>query len=139
MMLCMHWVLASMVFFGCGAEKSSDDAVLEETVVEQDTAIQQDTGNEAPPSDCDIPAGLNWSNWGRSFFRTWCSGCHGAAAPDRYGAPEWLVFDTEAQVFGHRAMIRSSVLDAESMPLGGGLPGEESELLDLYLRCVLGD
>ena len=140
MMLCMRWVLTSLLFVACGDDKSppeppSDDPVQQDTGV---SGVQQDTGTDEAPVDCDLPDGFNWDNWGRPFFRTWCAGCHAADAPNRFGAPEWLVFDTEAQVYGHRAIIRSSVLETKSMPLGGGLPPEDSELLDLYLRCVFG-
>lgn len=136
-MLCMRWVLPSLLFVACGADKGSNEKDSDDPV-SQDTAAPQDTGTDEGPADCDLPDGLNWDNWGRSFFRTWCAGCHGADAPNRHGAPESLVFDTEAQVVEHGALIRISVLDSASMPLGGGLPEEDAEMLDLYLRCVLG-
>ena len=69
----------------------------------------------------------------------WCAGCHAADAPDRHGAPEAFVFDTEGQVANHRWLIRDSVLESGRMPLGGGLPEAEAEILDLYLLCGLSD
>jgi len=140
----MHWVLASLLLFGCADDKQPTESVSDvgseevpDAVAPEDTAADQDTGVDEESTDCDVPDGLNWESWGRSFFRTWCGGCHAANAPNRHGAPESMVFDTEAQVVAHQDMIRLSVLEAGSMPLGGGLPQAEAEVLDLYLRCGL--
>ncbi len=141
MMLCMYWVLTSLLWLGCGAETSKAEVQLQDSGTPdsvQDTGASQDTTTDDEPTDCDVPEGFDWANWGQPFFRTWCSGCHAASAPDRHGAPEWLVFDTEAQAYERRVIIRSSVLELGSMPLGGGLPEQEAASLDLYLRCVFG-
>ncbi len=143
-MLCMSWVLTMLLSLGCGEDNTAEPEPLietESTSEAEDTQAPepvQDSGVSDTAEDCDLPVGFDWSSWGRPFFRTWCSGCHGADAPERYGAPDWLVFDTEAQVYNHRALIRSSVLERQSMPLGGGLPEQEAESLDLFLRCVFG-
>ena len=143
MMLCMAWVLSMLLGMGC-TERLHDSvpAAGVETVSPSDETGEPvgspDTGTDEVIDDCDLPAGFDWTHWGSPFFRTWCSGCHGAEAPERYGAPEWLVFDTEAQVYTHRDVIRSSVLERQSMPLGGGLPTQEAASLDLFLRCAFG-
>jgi len=146
MMVCMHWVLMILVASGCTVAENEDTQphpgmTLEETGEPEDaheSTQSPDTGFQDASDDCDVPPGFNWSGWGQPFFRTWCAGCHGGNAPERYGAPEWLVFDTEAQVYEHRALIHSSVLERGSMPLGGGLPAQEAASLALFLRCVFG-
>ena len=143
-MLCMLWVLTMWLGLGCGGDNAAEPQTpieAESTLADEDTQAPEavlDSGLSDTGEDCDVPMGFDWSTWGQPFFRTWCSGCHGADAPERYGAPDWLVFDTEAQVYNHRSLIRSSVLERQSMPLGGGLPEQESESLDLFLRCVFG-
>jgi hypothetical protein len=78
-----------------------------------------------------------WSNFGESWFVTWCASCHAADAPQRFGAPEAFVFDTEAQVMDNIGLIRSSVLGSSpSMPVGGGMPDEERQALERYLDCL---
>ena len=145
MMLCMHWVLTILLGLGCAdgtdVQPSPNIEPAEQTRQTEDTHVPTpapDTGEEDPDGDCDLPAGFDWSSWGQPFFRTWCAGCHGANAPERHGAPDWLVFDTEAQVYAHRERIQSSVLERGSMPLGGGLPEQEAASLALFLRCVFG-
>ena len=131
MMLCMRWAMTLWLCVGCGDGKATADA--------EDSAAPADSGAAAEISGCEGVGELSWDNWGRSFFRTWCAGCHAADAPDRHGAPDTIVFDTESQVFDQRTLIRDSVLESGRMPLGGGLPDAEAEILDLYLRCGLDD
>ena len=141
MMVCMTWVLTSLLWLGCNADQPERVESPEDTsatAMVQDSGVAEDSADDDIPDDCEVPEGFDWNNWGRPFFRTWCSGCHAASATERHGAPEWAVFDTEAQVYNHRAAIRVSVLEMERMPLGGGLPQQESASLDLYLRCVFG-
>ena len=138
MMIVMRWVLTLWLLVGCGTDKgaASDD---DSSADAEDTAGVQDTGPDGPTAGCEDAAEVTWDNWGQSFFRTWCAGCHAEDAPDRHGAPQTLVFDTEGQVFEHRWLIRDSVLESGRMPLGGGLPQAETEILDLYLLCGLRD
>ena len=138
MMVVMRWVLIFGLSVGCGSHKGavSDGAASTDA---EDTAVEQDTGPAGPTAGCEDAAEVTWDNWGQSFFRTWCAGCHAADAPDRHGAPQALIFDSEGQVSEHRWLIRDSVLQSGRMPLGGGLPQAEAEILDIYLLCGLSD
>jgi cytochrome c553 len=93
-----------------------------------------------PAATCVVDSGgwrPTWSNFGESWFVTWCASCHAADAPQRFGAPEALVFDTEAQVKNSLSIIRSSVLGGSpTMPVGGGLPEEDRQALERYLDCL---
>ncbi|MSP55356.1 MAG: hypothetical protein EXR69_07115 [Myxococcales bacterium] len=88
---------------------------------------------------CEVDAGgghPTWSNFGEAFFITYCDACHAAESPNRFGAPDEMTFDTEDEVRSQTPSIRYTVIDAESMPLGGGLPPEDLTQLDNYLNCL---
>jgi uncharacterized membrane protein len=88
--------------------------------------------------DCDtIEFDTTWLAVGRPFFRTYCCSCHTAEANERFGAPEDVNFDTEEEVRSYQERISIRVLDEGTMPLGGGIPDEDLELLDIYLECGL--
>lgn len=95
-------------------------------------------GEDSAVGACDTGPPLSWESWGHGFFTSYCQPCHSVGAPQRYGAPEGLNFDTEAQVRASAAEIRTSVLDLETMPVGGGVPDEQRALLDQFLRCEEG-
>jgi uncharacterized membrane protein len=124
-------VVFVLLILGCGSgQKPLDDTAF--NTEPDDTDV-----GETIPAECAESLPITWDDWGRDFFRTWCGGCHSAETPDRRGAPEAYVFDTEAQVFSHRDIIYWSVLEQDRMPLGGGLVPEEAELLSYYINCVL--
>lgn len=77
-----------------------------------------------------------WTSFGQAFFTTWCQPCHASAAPNRFGAPSEVVFDTEADVIAHLDRVRATAVDGETMPPGGGLPDEERAALGAYLDCL---
>ncbi len=79
-----------------------------------------------------------WTSWGQPFFRSWCASCHAASTPQRFGAPEALTFDDEAEVKAQIELIRQSVLVAATMPQGGGLSDEERAELERFLSCLNG-
>lgn len=94
------------------------------------------TGDDADSAPvCD--AHVTWNNWGDGFFTTWCQPCHSATAPDRNGAPESLNFDTSTDVVTYEASVRRTVLEMETMPVGGGLTDEDRALLEDFLACGL--
>ena len=80
---------------------------------------------------------VTWQGWGDGFFGTYCRGCHSTDAPDRYGAPEDINFDTRADVLAWEGLVRQTVLEDETMPVGGGVYPDDLELLDTLLRCGL--
>jgi uncharacterized membrane protein len=92
----------------------------------------------APPAEtsCSSTA-VTWDNWAHGFFVSYCTTCHAAQTPDRYGAPASIDLDTQDEVRSLAASIRRTVIDEASMPVGGGVPEDELELLDRYLACTL--
>jgi len=101
-----------------------------------------DTGkvDQAELDPCDT--GLlspSWAGWGDGFFRTYCSACHALNAPDRHGAPLGVYFDSEGEVAAQAAAIRRRVLTEGTMPVGGGVPETDLQLLERYLDCGIGD
>lgn len=85
--------------------------------------------------DCLEPNTPTWDTWGEGFFVTWCQSCHSRTTPQRAGAPAGVDFDHAGDVRQQAAAIRRTVLDAQSMPLGGGLDEQDRADLDLLLRC----
>ncbi len=78
---------------------------------------------------------VSWDSFGQGFLITHCQGCHASTSPQRYGAPEGISFDTQAQAAKQQDAIGRTVLDQESMPPAGGLNDEERALLEQWLAC----
>ncbi|MFN7146608.1 MAG: hypothetical protein ACK4YP_22735 [Myxococcota bacterium] len=76
-----------------------------------------------------------WQNFGDGFFASYCRACHSATTPERYGAPVGIDFDTEEQVRVLESSVRHTVLDAGTMPPGGGLLPDDLALLEAWLDC----
>jgi cytochrome c5 len=94
----------------------------------------RDTGGPCVP---DTGGGHpTWASFAGPFFRRQCASCHAATAPERFGAPEGVTFDTEAEVLAQRAAVERVVLTAETMPPGGGVSDAERDGLRAYLECV---
>jgi uncharacterized membrane protein len=94
------------------------------------SAPEDDTG-----SPCvDVPE-VTYDNWGRGFMTTHCQGCHASTALDRYGAPEEVTFDSEAQVLDQLERIQIRTLEDEDMPPAGGIPPDDLTLLSWWLDC----
>lgn len=111
----MRWLPALLL--ACGAEPADDGLA---------------------PSACDTGAQQSWETFGQGFVVSQCQGCHASVAPDRYGAPEEVVFDTEEDVitFAPRILARATGPDADMPPAGG--PSEEDRVrLERWLRCDL--
>ena len=79
---------------------------------------------------------VTWNTWAQGFFMTWCQACHSATAENRHGAPVGTDFDTEKSVMEWRERIIIRVIDDQSMPLGGGLSGDDLALLQRYFDNV---
>lgn len=100
------------------------------------TADPGGSGDSAAVDDC-ADVEVSWNNWGFAFFSNYCRSCHSVDAPDRYGAPAGVDFDSIVDVRTWAERIRITVLDDESMPIGGGVPDLELERLDQLLSCGL--
>lgn len=92
-------------------------------------------GEGGTPDACADAATLAWANYGDGFFTEYCQGCHASGAGERFGAPQDVVFDEEADVLDQFDVIRREVLDEQTMPPGGGVPDDELALLRQYLDC----
>jgi uncharacterized membrane protein len=77
-----------------------------------------------------------WENWGEGFFLTWCSSCHSQTAPERYGAPESVTFDTTEDIIEWKSRIEYRVIQEQTMPIGGGISQDELQTLQIFLDTL---
>lgn len=97
----------------------------------------EDTG--ASEVDCATAPEVDWGGFAHGFVTTYCVSCHSENNTDqRYGAPEGLDFDTEAEVYASGGRVRVRTLEEQTMPPGGGVFEDDLQLLDVYLTCQLG-
>lgn len=100
----------------------------------------EDAGDDSGAADplCQDAPVVTWEYWGQGFLTESCQSCHAATAVDRNGAPTSITFDTEAQVWSHRAAIlQTATGEAPTMPPRGGLSQDDRDLLEIWLRCWL--
>ena len=134
----MRWVV--LLLLGCG-DKSSDPPPLPEfdvTDAATDTGTDLDTGDtgEPAPEFCDDAPTLTWNNFGRGFILEACQGCHATDVPDRYGAPEDVVFDTVEVTWAQADRILARATgEYPSMPPLGGTHATDRAKLEYWLRC----
>jgi hypothetical protein len=101
---------------------------------------QLDEPADSDDGFCDEQPMLTWETFGQAFFLENCQACHGSEAINRFGAPEAVSFDTEAQTWEWVERIVSRALDGDvetgpDMPPSGGVPEEERFKLEVWLRC----
>lgn len=101
------------------------------------TANAPQAGDTAATSSCDTGSPVAWESGAAAAFSTWCQPCHAQDAPQRYGAPEAVVFDTEADALPWAGAVRRTALIDETMPVGGGLSPEARATLAGWL-CEVG-
>jgi uncharacterized membrane protein len=83
---------------------------------------------------------VTWGGFVHGFVVTYCTSCHSVNNTEgRYGAPEGVDFDSEADMVDQAARVRVRVLEEASMPIGGGVYEADLSLLDAYLTCKLGE
>jgi uncharacterized membrane protein len=132
----MKWLF--LVLLGCGGKSTGAPPLPFLGGDGDDTAASTDTGQGAAPSPdfCDDSPVLSWENFGRGFVLEACQGCHAATAPNRYGAPEEVHFDTAAQTWelAERVLARAAG-DYPSMPPLGGTGADDRLLLEYWLSC----
>ena len=119
--------LSLLLLTACGADEDSAAAPGPGGI---------DSGGAVDPS-CAGEPDVRWNGFGEGFFSSYCDACHSAAAPDRFGAPEALTFDTLAEVRAQADLIELAVLVNETMPSGGGVREDDRVLLEIFLRCGL--
>ena len=85
------------------------------------------------PNDAPIET---WETFGQGFLLAQCQGCHASSTPERFGAPEEVVFDTreDAIFYKDRILARAAGTDP-TMPPNGGSSDEDRERLRLWLTC----
>ena len=90
---------------------------------------------DRPDSCADQPV-VTWESFGHGFMTSYCVSCHSTYnTTNRYGAPENVNFDTEADTLHWKARIQQRVLEEQTMPLGGGVYPQDLYLLGVYLGC----
>ena len=83
----------------------------------------------------DCSTAPTYSAWTKGFLSSKCQACHAQTAPDRYGAPDAIFFDSYEATVERIELLRSSVLDRETMPPAGGVTDDEKFLLQRWLDC----
>jgi uncharacterized membrane protein len=114
-----------LLFAACGKDASNGQGIGEDTA-DRAAACQTDTGGGYP----------TWAGFGEGFFAGRCASCHAASAPERFGAPDTVTFDSEDDVLRQIDAVQRVILDDASMPPGGGLHADELERLAVYLDCL---
>jgi hypothetical protein len=86
--------------------------------------------------DCEDEAAVSWINFGQGFFIENCFGCHHAETPDRYGAPEEILFSHVDDVWDQKGMVLMVSAGANpTMPPNGGTTDLDRRKLEIWLTC----
>ena len=92
---------------------------------------------EARPEWCADAMTVTYDNFGEGFLLTHCAGCHASTAPNRFGAPEEVSFDTEEEARVWKDRIYAAVFTNETMPPAGGVTEDELTLAEIWIECDL--
>ena len=96
----------------------------------------QGKSNDTGWWNCENAEDVTYDNFGASFLRHNCQGCHATTTANRYGAPENVHFDDEGAVMQWRERILATTLsDPPSMPPAGAVTDEQAILLHWWLEC----
>ena len=79
---------------------------------------------------------LGWNSWASGFFTTYCTSCHHPQSANRHGAPNGINFHTQNDALIHLDRVRVRVLNAQDMPLGGGVPLSDLQRLNEWVNCA---
>lgn len=94
-----------------------------------------ETGDTGAGACADAPV-VTYDNFGKGFLTESCQSCHASTSPNRNGAPESVVFDTEADVAAHAdTILLVATGDAPRMPPEGGVSDDDRYLLEVWLTC----
>ena len=108
------------LFLACSGPQSSDSG-----------PASVDTGQ---PQEATCEPG--WNSWASGFFTTYCTSCHHPDSANRHGAPTGIDFHTQDDALSHVDRVRVRVLNAQDMPLGGGVPLPDLQRLNDWVRCA---
>jgi len=79
---------------------------------------------------------VSWETFGQGFVTTYCQGCHASTTPNRQGAPENVIFDTEADVLTSKdRVLATTASESPTMPPNGGPSDADRAKLELWLTC----
>ena len=142
MKYCSIVVILSL-FVGCApqsvsvsVEKGAPSPEEEEEEEEEEEVPLPDSDEpEIGEIDCDLAPYVSWDNWIEGALSAHCQGCHASTSIYRYGAPEHVSFDTEADTLEWLSRIEARVLNEQTMPPAGGMLPEELVLFDIWIRC----
>jgi len=113
-----------------GSDDGSDDT--------DGTGGTDDSGSGDDTADpcADVPT-VTYNNFGQGFMTENCQGCHASTAPNRYGAPAEVIFDTVEDCWAlvDRVLVRSTGDDA-TMPPQGGVSADDRTKLEWWLTCA---
>jgi hypothetical protein len=117
------------VFADTGAAGDSDDGTPDDS--------GEGGADSGEPFCADAPL-VNWVNFGEGFILEACQGCHATETPNRYGAPEDVVFDTVALAWeeADRILARAGG-DYPTMPPLGGSSADDRLKLRYWLECAI--
>ena len=93
------------------------------------------TDDTAAEADCAHDYVYTWEGGAQSLFRSRCTSCHSSTTEERWGAPEYLNYDTLDGVIEAQHAIRQAALWDEVMPPGYPLVDEERAILESFLDC----
>ncbi len=95
-----------------------------------DSDVSGDTGVCA-----DAPT-VTWDNFGAGFTTENCQSCHATETPERYGAPEDVVFDSYEDTMASAGRVLARVLaEQDTMPPLGGVAEDDKVMLEYWLVC----
>ncbi len=124
----MRPLFIAALFLATGCTQSDDD----------DTSDGTDTDTAVTVSDdefCQDQPVVTYDNHGKGFMIENCQACHASTAPNRYGAPDAVTFDNEAECWDWRDRILIRTIDIEDMPPQGGVEADDRLLTEIWLRC----
>ena len=116
---------ALLALLACGAPDETAVAPVE-------------TASTAPVTEdaCASVPVVTWDSFGKGFVTGSCQTCHASTSPNLHGAPEDVVFDTEADVLESAALVLEVATgDAPRMPPEGGVSEDDRARLEWWLTC----
>ncbi len=123
-----------MIVFGFACAIPTESAPPAETAV---TAEAPSSPTDTADGVCAGAPQVTWNSFGAGFILESCQGCHATTAPERYGAPEGVVFDTVEHCWDQadRILARAAGV-SPTMPPQGGTTEDDRTLLTWWLTCA---
>lgn len=85
---------------------------------------------------CDSGMDVTYADFGETFIRQHCQGCHASSSNNRHGAPESVHFDTIEDIWSRRDdILRVTTSEEADMPPAWELDQDNVYLLEQWLEC----